>query len=51
MPAIDLVISHKTWPIDYESPEQYADINVTWDEMQHIIDRLLAARIDRTDSS
>jgi len=46
MPAIDLVISHKTWPIDYASPGEYADINVTWGEMQKIVDRLLAARID-----
>ncbi len=44
MPALELVISHKTWPIKYESPEEYADVNVTWDEMQKIIDRLLAAR-------
>ncbi len=26
------------------SPEECADINVTWGEMQKIIDRLLAAR-------
>jgi len=44
LPALDMVISHKTWPIRYESPEEYAAVNVTWDEMQHIIDRLLAAR-------
>lgn len=44
MPALDLVVSHKTWRIKYNSPEEYADINVTWDEMQKIIDRLLAAR-------
>jgi len=44
MPALDLVISHKTWPIKYNSPEEYADVNVTWGEMQKIIDRLLAAR-------
>ena len=44
MPALELVISHKTWPIEYDSPEEYADINVTWAEMQKIIDRLLAAR-------
>lgn len=45
MPALELVISHKTWPIDYDSPEAYAAVNVTWDEMQKIIDRLLAARV------
>jgi CubicO group peptidase (beta-lactamase class C family) len=44
LPAIELVISHKTWPIRYESAEEYADINVTWGEMQKIIDHLLAAR-------
>ncbi len=44
LPALDMVISHKTWPISYDTPEEYAAINVTWDEMQHIIDRLLAAR-------
>jgi len=26
------------------SPEEYAAVNVTWEEMQHIIDRLLEAR-------
>jgi len=46
LPALDMVISHKTWPISYNSPEEYADINVTWDEMQKIIDRILAARLD-----
>jgi hypothetical protein len=45
MPALKLVISHKTWPIRYESDAEYAAVNVTWDEMQHIVDRLLAARI------
>jgi len=44
LPALDMVISHKTWPIRYESPEEYAAVNVTWDEMQHIIDRLVAAK-------
>jgi len=44
LPALDMVISHKTWPIKYESPEEYAAVNVTWEEMQHIIDRLLEAR-------
>ena len=44
LPALELVISHKTWPIEYASAEEYADVNVTWDEMQKIIDRLLAAR-------
>ena len=44
LPALDMVISHKTWPIRYKSPAEYADINVTWREMQHKIDRLLAAR-------
>ena len=44
LPALDMVISHKTWPIRYESPEEYAAVNVTWEEMQHIIDRLLDAR-------
>ena len=45
LPALDMVISHKTWPISYSSPEEYADINVTWDEMQKIIDRILEARM------
>jgi hypothetical protein len=44
LPALDMVISHKTWPIPYDSRAEYADVNVTWNEMQHIIDRLLAAR-------
>ena len=28
----------------YSPPDEYADVNVTWDEMQKILDRLLAAR-------
>jgi CubicO group peptidase (beta-lactamase class C family) len=47
LPALELVISHKTWPIRYESDEEYAAVNVTWGEMQKIIDRLLAARIEQ----
>lgn len=44
LPALDMVISHKTWPIRYESAGEYAAVNVTWEEMQNIIDRLLDAR-------
>ena len=43
LPALDLVITHKTRPVDYETPEEYAAINVTWDEFRVLIDALLLA--------
>ena len=44
LPAVDLVIAHKTLPVRYDTPEQYEFINVTWDEMRALIDLVLEAR-------
>ena len=43
LPALDLVIAHQTMPVDYETPEEYAAINVTWDEFRVLLDTLLLA--------
>lgn len=44
IPELDMVVSHKTWPVDYETPEEYEDIRVTWPQFMGILDRLAAAR-------
>ena len=36
-----MVVAHKTLPVDYESPEQYNAVNVTWSEMKAILDKTL----------
>jgi CubicO group peptidase (beta-lactamase class C family) len=41
LPAVDMVVAHKTLPVDYESPEQYNAVNVTWSEMKAILDKTL----------
>lgn len=43
LPAVDLVIAHKTAPQEYETPEEYEAVNVTWDEMRVLVDLALAA--------
>ncbi|MHA7871240.1 MAG: serine hydrolase domain-containing protein [Hyphococcus sp.] len=43
LPALDLVIAHKTAPQAYETAEEYEAVNVTWDEMWALIDLTLAA--------
>jgi len=43
LPAIDLVVAHKTLPVDYETAAEYEAINVTWDEFRVLIDLLLLA--------
>lgn len=43
LPAVDVVIAHKTLGEDYETPEEYEAINVTWEEMRVLIDLVLAA--------
>ncbi len=43
LPAGDLVIAHKTAPFQYDTPEEYAAGNVTWGEMQALVDLTLAA--------
>lgn len=47
LPAVDLVIAHKTLPREYETPEEYAAVNVDWDEMRQFIDIALAAMPDQ----
>lgn len=37
LPELDLVIAHKTAPQEYETPEEYEAINVTWDEMRELV--------------
>lgn len=43
LPAVDLVFAHKTAPQDYDTPEEYEAVNVTWDEMRVLVDLTLAA--------
>lgn len=43
LPAVDLVIAHKTAPQEYDTPEEYEAVNVTWDEMRVLVDLTLAA--------
>lgn len=43
LPAVGLVFAHKTLPVEYETPEEYEAINVTWDEMRVLIDLTLEA--------
>ncbi|MEM6537826.1 MAG: hypothetical protein AAF668_08890, partial [Pseudomonadota bacterium] len=38
MPKLDMVIAHKTEPIPYKTQEEYAAINVSWDEFRKIVD-------------
>ncbi|WDI31510.1 serine hydrolase [Hyphococcus flavus] len=46
LPAVDLVFAHKTAPTPYDTPEEYAAVNVTWDEMRVLIDLTLDAMTD-----
>ncbi len=43
LPARDLVIVHKTLPINYETPEEYDAVNVNWGEFRTLIDLTLEA--------
>ncbi|MEO1243846.1 MAG: serine hydrolase [Pseudomonadota bacterium] len=43
LPKFDLVFVHKTAPVSYDSPEEYAAVNVTWDEFRVLIDLALDA--------
>ena len=49
LPALDMVIVHKTAPIPYETQEEYAAVNVTWDEFRVLIDLALEAMPEKTD--
>ncbi|NOX94091.1 MAG: serine hydrolase [Alphaproteobacteria bacterium] len=42
LPALDMVVVHKTAPTPYETPEEYAAVNVTWDEFRVLIDLVFA---------
>lgn len=46
VPALDMVVSHKTWPVNYQTPEEYEEIRTTWDQFIGIVDRLVEARQD-----
>ncbi len=46
LPKLNMVISHKTMPQRYSSPEEYAKIRVTWPQMKEIVDAVLAARAE-----
>ncbi len=43
LPGLDIVIAHKTLPVEYDTPEEYEAINVTWDEMRVIVDAVIDA--------
>ncbi|MBL4618558.1 MAG: serine hydrolase [Marinicaulis sp.] len=43
LPALDMVVVHKTAPTPYETSEEYAAVNVTWDEFRVLIDLVFAA--------
>jgi len=44
VPELDMVISHKTSPQSYETPEEYEAVRVTWGQMKALSDAVLAAR-------
>lgn len=44
IPALDMVVSHKTWPVRYSTPEEYEAVRVTWPAFWGIIERLAAAK-------
>lgn len=44
LPALDMVISHKTQAIKYSSPEEYNKIRVTWPQFMDIVNHLVTAR-------
>ena len=50
LPALDLVIAHKTLRAPYETAEEYEAINVTWDELRTLIDILVLA-VERTENT
>lgn len=44
IPALDMVVSHKTKPVEYTTPEEYEEIRVTWPAFWGIVEGLVAAR-------
>ncbi|MEM6327053.1 MAG: serine hydrolase [Bacteroidota bacterium] len=43
LPALDLVVTHKTVPQPFGSMEEYEQISVSWDEFQGVLDQIVAA--------
>ncbi|MEL6612531.1 MAG: serine hydrolase [Bacteroidota bacterium] len=43
LPALDLVVAHKTRPRPFGSMEEYARVSVSWEQFQVGLDRLVAA--------
>lgn len=41
LPALDMVVAHKTLPVDYETQAEYEAVNVSWEEMMAILDKAL----------
>lgn len=46
LPALDMVIAHKTRAVRYETPEEYDAVRVSWEEFLEIADAVLAARLN-----
>jgi len=44
LPALNMVISHKTTAIKYSSPEEYNKVRVTWPQFMEIVNQLVEAR-------
>ena len=44
LPAVDMVIAHKTRAVRYETPEEYEAVRVTWEQFLEIADSVLATR-------
>ncbi len=43
LPKYDMVISHKTAPVEYDGPEEYAAVSVNWDEFRVLVDLAIEA--------
>ncbi len=46
LPAVDLVIAHKTLPSNISSMDEYGEVSVSWEQYAGILDRVIAARCD-----
>jgi CubicO group peptidase (beta-lactamase class C family) len=45
LPALDMVIAHKTEAIPYDTPEEYQAVRVTWEDFITLVDAVLATRL------
>ncbi len=45
LPALNMVISHKTDAIKYSSPKEYDAIRVSWDQFMSIVNNLIEAKL------